>query len=199
MSILKAPVGRTSGRLTRPVTSTAAGAGAVLALVLAACGAGSAVSPSASSAKAFTSASYAFSACMREQGLLSFPDPSMTDHDGQQVAYLAPSDAMVASPAYKKADRACHAILPIASTTQNTESRSDREQHMLAFARCLRDDHVTNFPDPTAQGQLTQQMLNSAGVDLHAPAVISAAQSCLPSADGAITAPEVKRALLGEQ
>jgi len=63
----------------------------------------------------------------------------------------------------------------------------------------MRDHEIPKFPDPTAQGQLTLKMLATAGVDLHAPAVISAAKSCLPSADGAITAQEVQRALNGEQ
>jgi hypothetical protein len=71
---------------------------AVEGLALAACGSSGSL-PGASSAKAFTAATYRFSACMRDHGLPTFPDPSMTDHNGQQIAYLAPSDAMVASPA----------------------------------------------------------------------------------------------------
>lgn len=197
MSIIKPLMPRTPCCVPRLVTSTMAAAGIVLAL--AACGAGSSVSPSVSSAQAFTAATYRFSACMRDHGLATFPDPSMTDHDGQQVAYLAPTDAMVASPAYKTANRACHAILPIAATTRSVQSQSERKQHILAFARCMRSHHLPNFPDPTAKGQLTLQMLASAGVDLHAPGAISAAKSCLPSADGAITAQQVQRALDGEQ
>ena len=169
------------------------------ALALAGCGAGSSVSPSVSSAQAFTTATYRFSACMRDHGLPTFPDPSMTDHDGQEVAYLAPTQAIVASPAYQIANRACQAILPIAGTTGNVQSQSEREQHMLAFARCMRDDRVPSFPDPTAQGYLTLKMLGSAGVDLHSPAVISAASACIPSAGGAITARQVQRSLLGGQ
>lgn len=186
MSIIKPLVRPTRCSVLRPVTSTVAAAGIVLAL--AACGAGSSVSPGVSSAQAFTAATYRFSACIRDHGLPTFAYPSMTDHDGQRVAYLAPTDALVASTAYKKADRACRAILPIAATTRNVQSQSEREQHMLAFARCMRDHHVPSFPDPTAKGQLTLQMVGSAGVDLHAPGVISAAKSCLPSADGAFTA-----------
>jgi len=197
MTTINAAVRRAPWRVLRPVMATVAVAGAALAL--AGCGAGSPVAPSVSSAQAFTAATYAFAACMRDHGLPTFPDPSMTDHNGQQVAYLAPTDAMVASPSYEQANRACQAILPIAAMTRNNQSLSDREEHMLAFARCMRNRDVPNFPDPTAQGQLTLQMLGSAGVNLHAPAVISAAKSCLPSADGAITAQQLQQALLGEQ
>ncbi len=197
MAITEVFVRRTTGVVLRPVMSAVAVAAAMLAL--AACGTGSSAAPGAPSARAFTAATYRFSACMRDHGLPTFPDPSLTDHDGQQVAYLAPTDAMVASPAYKKANRMCQAILPVATTARNPQSQSEREQHVLAFARCMRAHEVPNFPDPTAQGQLTLQMLAFAGVDLHAPAVISAAKSCLPSADGAITAHEVRRALNREQ
>ena len=197
MTIIHAAVRRAPWRVLRPVMATVASAGSALAL--AGCGAGSPVSPSVSSAQAFTAATYAFAACMRDHGLPTFPDPAMSDHNGQQVAYLAPTDAIVASPAYKQANRACRAILPIAATTRNNRSPPARDQHMLAFARCMRNHHVPNFPDPTAQGQLTLQMLGGAGVNLHAPAVISAAKSCLPSAEGAITAQQLQRALLGEQ
>ena len=175
MTTINAAVRRAPWRVLRPVMATVAVAGAAPAA--AGCGAGSPVSPSVSSAQAFTAATHAFAACMRDHGLRTFPDPSMTDHNGQQVAYLAPTDAMVASPAYKQANRACQAILPIAATTRNNQSPSDREQHMLAFARCMRNHHVPNFPDPTAQGQLTVQMLGSAGVNLRAPSVISAASA----------------------
>ena len=197
MAITELSVRRTTGDALRPVTSAVAAA--AVALALAACGAGSSAAPGAPSAQAFTAAAYRFSACMRDHGLPTFPDPSLTDHDGQQVAYLAPTDAMVASPAYKTANRACQATLPIATSARNTESQFEREQHILGFARCMRDHEIPKFPDPTAQGQLTLKMLATAGVDLHAPAVISAAKSCLPSADGAITAQEVQRALNGEQ
>jgi hypothetical protein len=34
---------------------------------------------------------------------------------------------------------------------------------ILAFAKCLRSHGVTNFPDPTSQGQLTLEMVNAVG------------------------------------
>ena len=144
MSIVNASVRRTPRCALRPVTSTLAVA---VALVLAACGAGSSISPSVSSVKAFSQATYTFAACMRTHGLPSFPDPAMTDHDGEQVV----------------------------------------------------DHQVPGFPDPTAQGQLTASMLARAGVDLRAPTAIAASKSCLPSGDGAITAQQLERAVLGEQ
>lgn len=124
----------------------------------------------------------------------------MTDHDGQQVAYLATPSSVVASPAFKTANNVCQKILtPVLDTTPNLAAQAEREQHMAAFAKCMRSHGVPGFPDPTNQGQLTQQMITNAGVDLHAPAVTAAAKTCLPPAGGAISAADVQRALDGTQ
>lgn len=196
MSMIEQSVRRTPRRVLRPVTMVVA-AGTVLAP--AARGAGSWVSPSVSSRPGLRRGHLQvfrvharsrtadlprpvddrprWSAC----GLLG-PDPG----DGRVARVPAGQPSVLGDPADRGA-------------TGNVQSQSAREQHMLAFARCMRDDHVPNFPDPTAEGQLTLDMLGSAGVDLHSPAVISAASSCIPSADGAISARQVQRALLGEQ
>jgi hypothetical protein len=139
---------------------------------------------------------------MRDHGLSSFPDPTMTDHDGQQVAYVTATIPVDPSPAFKTAQKACQGILPPpinASPTQLAQQRQTREQHLLAFARCLRDHGIPEFPDPTSQGQLTLAMVNAAGVDLHAPTVLTAAKTCLGTTDGTITAADVQRALTGTQ
>ena len=122
----------------------------------------------------------------------------MTDHDGQQVAYLTATIPAHPSPAFKSAQTACQRILPPpinVSPTQLAQQRQAREQHLLTFAECLRNHGIPNFPDPTSQGQLTPATVNAAGVDLHAPTVLSAATICLGTTDGAITAADVQRAL----
>ena len=58
-------------------------------------------------------------------------------------------------------------------------------------------DYATPFSlpaDGVMGGQLTLAMVDAAGVDVHAPAVQAAARTCLPAADGAITAAQVYRA-----
>jgi hypothetical protein len=124
---------------------------------------------------------------MRDHGLSSFPDPTMTDHDGQQVAYLTATIPANPSPAFKSAQNACRGILPPpinASPTQLAQQRYTREQHLLAFAKCVRSHGIPDFPDPNSQGQLTVGMVNAAGVDLHTPTVITAAKTCLGTTDG---------------
>jgi len=163
-------------------------------LLAAGCGGVSSSNPGPSAAS-FTAAAFRYASCMRQHGLSNFPDPSMTDHNGQQVGYLAPSNSLVASPAFNSANNDCQRILlPDLDTTQAAAERAAREQHMLAFAKCIRRHGVPDFPDPTTQGQLTQQMIASTGTDLQAPAVLAAAKACLPAADGTITARQLQQA-----
>jgi hypothetical protein len=189
-------VARTQSRRAKPMAAAIAS----LALLAAACGSSSSASPNAGSPTSFTTAAFRYSSCMREHGLPSFPDPTMTDHNGQQVAYLTATIPINPSRAFKSAQNACRGILPTpnnTSPTQRAQQQNARERHILAFARCLRSHGIPDFPDPTSEGQLTLEMVSAAGVDLHAPAVLTAAKACLGTTDGAITAADVQRALTG--
>lgn len=179
----------------RPVALTAAAVS--LALLGAGCAAGGSPPGPGPSPATFTAAAFKYARCMRSNGLTGFPDPSMTDHNGEPVAYLATSSSLAASPAFKRANKLCQRILtPTLDTTQNLAAKA---QHVAAFARCMRSHGVSAFPDPDSQGQLSVQMITRAGVDLQAPAVLDAARACLPSAGGAITVQQIERAVDGAQ
>jgi hypothetical protein len=122
----------------------------------------------------------------------------MTDHNGQQVAYLPTPSSLIASPEFKRANAVCQRILtPTLDTTENLAAQAAREQQLTAFAKCMRGHGVSAFPDPNSQAQLSQQTIINAGVDLHAPAVLAAAKQCLPAAGGAITAEQIGRTVSG--
>lgn len=177
-----------------------AAAGLSLAVLAAGCVAGGSPSGPGPSPATFTTAAFKYARCMRGSGVTGFPDPSMTDHNGQQVAYLATPSSLVASPAFKRANKSCQKILtPTLDTTQSLAATATREQHLAAFARCMRSRGVSAFPDPNSRGQLSPQMIAAAGVDLHAPAVFAAAKVCLASADGAITVQDIERTVTGAQ
>ena len=177
-----------------------AAAGLTLAALVAGCGAGGVPSGPGPSAATFTAAAFKYARCMRGDGLAEFPDPAMTDHNGQQVAYLATPSSLAASPAFKRANKLCQKILaPTLDTTQNLAAEATRARHLAAFASCMRSHGVSTFPDPNSQGELSPQMIAVAGVDLQAPAVFAAAKLCLASADGAITVQEIERAVSGTQ
>ena len=77
----------------------------------------------------------------------------MTDHDGQPVAYLTATIPVDPSPAFKSAQKACQGILPPpinASPTRLAQQRQTREQHLLAFAKCLRNYASPTSPTPPA-------------------------------------------------
>ncbi len=185
-------------RRAKPLAATIA----TLALLAAGCGSSSPASPGSASPASFTAAAFRYSSCMRDHGLPDYPDPMMTDHNGQQVAYLAVSIPIDPSPSFKSARKACRGVLPAPDSTsaaQLAQQQRAREQHILAFAKCVRGHGIRNFPDPTGHGQLTPGMISAAGVDLKAPAVLAAAKACLASAGGAITSADVQRTLNGNQ
>jgi hypothetical protein len=68
----------------------------------------------------------------------------------------------------------------------------------LAFARCIRAHGLPSFPDPTSSGQITHEMLASAGIDLRQPAVLQAADACVSVSHGVITKAAVARFIAGQ-
>jgi hypothetical protein len=174
-----------------------------LGLLGAGCGS-SPGSPSGSTTpptKDFASSAYRFSSCMRNHGVADFPDPRVSSGANGQVSVMVRiTPSITGSPQFKAAQKACRGILPApgnVSATQLAQQQHARAQNLLAFATCLRSHGVPGFPDPTSQGQLTLQMVKAAGVDLHAPAVLTAAKACIGVAHGAITAADVERAVNG--
>jgi hypothetical protein len=69
---------------------------------------------------------------------------------------------------------------------------------MLAFARCLRSHGFANFPDPTSSGDLTHQMLATAGINLQQPALVQVADACVGVTHGVITKTAVARFVAGQ-
>jgi len=153
--------------------------------------------PTGGPPKTIVAAGYKFAACMRSHGVSSFPDPRDISQNGHQASALLIGPSVTSSPAFAAARTACRGILPVPTKGDQGQQSDDspaRVQHVRAFATCMRSHRVPNFPDPSSQGQLTLAMVDAAGVDVHAPAVQAAARTCLPAADGAITAAQVYRA-----
>jgi hypothetical protein len=160
-------------------------------LGLAACGGSGPSSTNASSQSPDdgAGAAYRFAACMRSHGLSNFPDPVVNSSAGKLAVGIRVTPALTSSPQFQTAQKACQGILP---PPQKNDGRTPaqqhaREQHILAFARCLRGHGVTNFPDPNPQGELTLPMVAAASVDIHSPAFKTAAETCLPAAGGLLT------------
>lgn len=180
----------------------AGAAAAALALAAAGCGSsGPSSGPSSGgghsssrAAKNPEQAAYAYARCIRGHGVPSFPDPRVTTTPGGGMSMQqgVPASAGL-SPAFKAAQRDCQHLQP--GVGSGHVSSGPPKAALLAFARCLRAHGVPHFPDPNGQGQLTGQMLQASGVDLHAPGFLVAAKACVGVTHGAITGAQVEQAI----
>ncbi len=132
-----------------------------------------------------------FTGCMRSHGVPNLPNP--TSPYAFKV-WLISSAAQV--PTRRSAETDCQHLLPGGSGPYQSEGRSQAQiAAMLAFARCLRGHGFPSFPDPTAQGQLTPEMVTAVGINLHQPGLLSAGLACVPVTHGLLTRPAIEQAL----
>ena len=138
-----------------------------------------------------------FAGCMRSHGVPNFPDPTSPQ---EFKLSLSPSSAGNApSPAFQSADTACqHLLTGGAPPRQSAAQRQAQSVAGLAFARCLRSHGFANFPDPTSSGQITHERLANAGINVHQPAVVQAADACVGVTHGALTKAAVARFAAGQ-
>ena len=137
----------------------------------------------------------AFSQCMRSNGMPNFPDPRR--FVGGNVK-LTLHQLETSSPHFQTAMNACNDLLPTNGGSGPQETAQQQRTQLadeLSFARCMRSHGVSRFPDPTAQGGLSVEMVQAHGIDVHSPAVLRVVQACLPASHGALTPAKVRAAL----
>jgi len=172
---------------------------AVLVALLAGCGGGSKPpSSGAAGPQNLASAAYKYAACMRAHGVSNFPDPVVVQHGGETgIRQMLPA-AAAAAPAFQGAQKACAGMMPgPQNQVQDARQRRERVLGLLSFARCMRSRGVDSFPDPNTQGQIDQQTLAAAGIDVHLPSVIRAAMACVPASHGVVTRAAIAQATSG--
>ncbi len=136
----------------------------------------------------------AFSQCMRSNGVPSFPDPQR--FVGGNVK-LTIHQFGTSSPRFQAALNVCNHLLPTGpgGTQETAQKQRTQLADELSFARCMRSHGLARFPDPTAQGELTVEMVRAQGIDVHSPAVLHVVQACLPASHGALTPARVREAI----
>ena len=139
---------------------------------------------------------FAYARCIRAHGVPAFPDPQVVTTSGSVGIRQGVPAAAGLSPAFTAAQKACRSILP-AQQNGGDNDQGPHKQVLLVFARCLREHGVAGFPDPNAAGQLSQEMISAAGVDIHAPSFFNAAKACVGVTHGAITMAQVQAAISG--
>lgn len=136
-------------RSLRPVALVALVAIAVLA---SACGSST---PGATNSATNSTASHdqavTFSQCMRNNGVSNFPDPSAS---GQfTIDGIANSSGINPnSPAFQQALSACKSLEP--SGFMGTQRTPQQQAAALKFAQCMRNNGISNFPDPSPDGPI---------------------------------------------
>jgi hypothetical protein len=131
---------------------------------------------------------------MRSHGVPNFPDPAGGGAITKEAAIRAFKE--VSNSAVGAAQTACKDLQPDGGQLSRAQV-AQRLSDLLAFARCIRTHGVQNFPDPTSSGELTHEMLASAGVDVRQPAVLQAADACVGVTHGALTKAAVARFAAG--
>jgi hypothetical protein len=126
-----------------------------------------------------------FAVCMRDNGVSAFPDPPASGGftiDGVvNGSSLDPN-----STTFEQAISVCKALEPPGFTGQKATPR--QMEARLKFAQCMRDNGVTDFPDPAPNGPLidTNRIPSLAGKDPRSdPALNTAMRECRGAAAAA--------------
>ena len=93
-----------------------------------------------------------FAQCMREHGVTAFPDPDASGNltiDG----VLNGSSIDPDSPTWNAAIDACKDLQP-PGFTGGGERDAGQQEAALQFAQCIRENGVTDFPDPDPDGPM---------------------------------------------
>lgn len=132
-----------------------------------------------------------FASCLRSHGVEGLPNPV--------AAPGAFKHAFNNTPTFTAANAACGHLLPGQQESDQSPAHTHQQvAAMLAFARCIRGRGFTRFPDPTSTGSVTHQMLAQAGIDLHQPAVVQAADACVHVTHGLLTRVDVAHFIAGQ-
>jgi hypothetical protein len=88
----------------------------------------------------------AFAQCIRENGYPEFPDP---DPDGGGVRVMMGGGGQSAAR-FRAAQEACRDLSPAGLAARGNDP--ERIEQLLAFAQCMRENGVSEWPDPNADG-----------------------------------------------
>jgi len=121
--------------------------------------------------------------CMREQGM---------DVDDNGEFPSNPDGSTDLPDGFTEANEACESVAPVGRTPESTE---DEQESMIKLATCMRDNGVSDWPDPLAPGQQPKNngsggMVSSGGggfdlpasIDLSSPKVKKALDECMGGA-----------------
>jgi hypothetical protein len=166
-----------------------------VSLLTAGCGGSSATVSSTTTSTPNGALAYAH--CMHSHGVPNFPDP--TTSAGAPKQAITSALKQVGNSQAQAALTACVHINGGSPATGSSAAHGPTHTAaVLAFARCERHHGFVNFPDPDPNGELTQQMLAAAGINLHEPGLRNTADACASVTHGLITKATIARFIAGQ-
>jgi hypothetical protein len=120
----------------------------------------------------------AFSACMRANGVPSFPDPTAYE-GGLRLTFGPDTGVDLDSPRFEAAQETCQHLLANAGKSTPQDRARELEQ-ALEYSACMRSHGVPSFPDPetTAAGAIQLKPPPGSGVDPNTPQFRAAENAC---------------------
>jgi hypothetical protein len=114
-----------------------------------------------------------FAECMRAEGVPEFPDPQQADGGVRMDAGGVDTD----SPEFQGAMEACRHKAPQAQGQGQGGEPLDPKK-VAAWAECIRENGVPNFPDPEVNGGQMALDFAGAGLSMGDPAFQKARSAC---------------------
>lgn len=111
-----------------------------------------------------------FARCMRDNGVPEFQDPKAGDGGEMQLTLPEGVDRQRVEAAQAK----CKRYMPNGGVPRKTDPQV--VERLRAYARCMRDNGVPKFPDPTEYGLQIDN--NKLGVDPEGPVYKAAETRC---------------------
>ena len=115
----------------------------------------------------------AFVACMRSHGVANFPDSAIST-SAKGIELVVPKGIDPNSSQFRSAMQSCRGLLSAGASNNSSPSASYTEA-VLKFARCMRTNGVTNFPEPNAQ---SGTFVGGSGIDPNSPVFQTAFAAC---------------------
>jgi hypothetical protein len=137
-----------------------------------------------------SNAALAATRCLRQHGLPDLPSPVLATSGPSRGQMILDKAGLIAyaSSVVSRATTACSAAMAQLPSGPNSVTSAQQLQDLLAFAHCVRNHGVPNFPDPNSQGSFD---LAGTGINGHqlTSAELAAARACLATAHGQVHIP----------
>jgi hypothetical protein len=120
----------------------------------------------------------AYAGCMRSHGVPTFPDPTAGGQiDKTQVVAARRDDPS----RFDAADTACRHLAPNGGNGETPAEIALDWSAFRKFARCMRSDGVSNWPDPTSRSATDRRPafdITAVGLDGNSSQLRAKAQQC---------------------